>query len=41
MAAAASTGDQSGNYLGLMVACTIIAVIFVIAAVVWIRFHGY
>jgi hypothetical protein len=41
MAAAASTGDQSGNYLGTIVAFAIIAVIFVIAAVVWIHFHGY
>ena len=41
MAAATSTGDQGGNYLGVIIAFTIIAVIVVIFAAAWIHFHGY
>lgn len=41
MAAAASSGDSSGNYLGVYIAFSIIAVICLVAAGLWFHFHGY
>jgi hypothetical protein len=41
MAATSSSGDTSGTYLGVIIAFSVIAVICVVAAALWIHFHGY
>jgi hypothetical protein len=41
MAASAPTGDRSGNYLGAIIALSVIVGICLVAAALWIHFHGY
>jgi hypothetical protein len=40
MSGKSPAGEQSGNYTGVIVAFVIIAVIVLIAAGLWVRYHG-
>jgi len=40
MSGAAPVGEQSGNYAGVIIAASVMAAILLVAASLWIHYHG-